>query len=126
MAQRAFSFVRRPHSTALFFFPFVLFLSIIRGELPRPSQAGIWEEFSGEKALAHVQRLVDFGPHPPGSEAIEKCRVYIDNQLKSFGWQVTKQTFSDETPRGKIRFVNLIARFGGPAREKVSAPLTLL
>src|SRR5260370_31530446 len=83
----------------------------------------IWEEFSGEKALAHVQRLVDFGPHPPGSEAIEKCRVYIDNQLKSFGWQVTKQTFSDETPLGKIRFVNLIARFCSAGSETASAPL---
>ena len=28
------------------------------------AQAKIWEEFSGEKALAHVQRLVDLGPHP--------------------------------------------------------------
>src|SRR6266478_6629660 len=117
MAQRAFSFVRRPHSTALFFFPFVLFLSIIRGELPRPSQAGIWEEFSGEKALTHVQRLVDFGPRPPGSDAIEKSRDYIDNQLRLSGWRVTRQAFTDDTPRGKVRFVNIIARFavpGGP------------
>src|ERR1700693_1738697 len=83
-----------------------------------PSQGKLWEEFSGEKAFAHVQRLVDFGPHPPGSEAIEKCRAYIDNQLKLFGWQVTEQTFSDETPRGKTRFVNLIARFGNTGSEK--------
>ena len=117
MAQRAFSFVRRPHPTALFFPPFVLFLSIIRGELPRPSQARIWEEFSGEKALAHVQRLVDFGPRPPGSDAIEKSRDYIDNQLRLSGWRVTRQAFTDDTPRGKVRFVNIIARFavpGGP------------
>jgi glutaminyl-peptide cyclotransferase len=114
MAQRAFSFVRRPHPTALFFFPFVLLLSIIRGELPRPSQARIWEEFSGEKALAHVQRLVDFGPRPPGSDAIEKSRDYIDNQLRLSGWRVTRQAFTDDTPRGKVRFVNIIARFAVP------------
>jgi glutaminyl-peptide cyclotransferase len=114
MAQRAFSFVRRPHPTALFFFPFVLFVSIIRGELPRPSQARIWEEFSGEKALAHVQRLVDFGPRPPGSDAIEKSRDYIDNQLRLSGWRVTRQAFTDDTPRGKVRFVNIIARFAVP------------
>jgi hypothetical protein len=86
----------------------------------------IWEEFSGEKALAHVQRLVDFGPHPPGSEAIEKCRAYIEDQLKSFGWQVTRQAFEDETPRGKVRFVNLIARFGNTEKEKATAPSFLL
>jgi len=111
MAQRAFSFVRRPHPTSLFLFPFVLFLSIIRGEAQRPSQARIWEEFSGEKALAHVQRLVDFGPRPPGSDAIEKSRDYIERDLRLFGWQVIRQAFTGDTPRGKVRLVNLIARF---------------
>jgi Zn-dependent M28 family amino/carboxypeptidase len=75
------------------------------------ADAKIWEEFSGEKALAHVQQLVDLGPHPGGSEAIEKARNYIEQQLRNSGWQVTRQAFTDDTPRGKIHFVNLIARF---------------
>src|SRR3984893_19469236 len=75
----------------------------------------IWEEFSGEKALAHVQRLVDLGPHPGGSAAIEKARDYIEEQLRHSGWQGTPQAFTDDTPRGKIHFVNLIARFSGDA-----------
>ena len=120
----SFSFVRQS-LWRLCVLTIVFGFAVARAATPQTSQK-IWEEFSGEKALAHVQRLVDFGPHPPGSEAIEKCRAYIDNQLKSFGWQVTKQTFSDETPRGKIRFVNLIARFGGAGSEKASAPLNLL
>jgi glutaminyl-peptide cyclotransferase len=74
-------------------------------------QTKIWEELSGEKAFAHVQRLVDFGPRPAGSEAIEKSRRYIEDQLRRFGWQITRQAFSDETPRGKVQFVNLIAQF---------------
>src|ERR1051325_9521111 len=45
----------------------------------------IWEEFSGEKALAHVQTLVDFGPRPAGSDAIEKSRNYIEEQLRHAG-----------------------------------------
>lgn len=75
----------------------------------------IWEEFSGEKALAHVQRLVDLGPRPAGSEAIEKARDYIQEQLRHSGWQVTRQAFTDNTPQGKTHFVNLIARFPGDA-----------
>jgi Zn-dependent M28 family amino/carboxypeptidase len=67
---------------------------------------------SGAKALAHVQKLVDFGPRPPASEAIEKARAYIREQLKSFGWSVTEQPFTNHTPRGEMRFVNLIAQFG--------------
>ena len=86
-----------------------------------PQEAGpakLWEEFSGEKALAHVARLVDFGPRPPGSEAIEKSRVYITDELKTHGWTVTRQTFTDTTPRGPMTFVNLIATFGGAAGAK--------
>ena len=74
--------------------------------------ARLWENFSGEKAFAHVQRLVDLGPRPAGSEALEKSRLYIIEQLRSSGWTVTRSEFSDQTPRGKITFVNLIARFG--------------
>ena len=72
----------------------------------------IWTQFSGDKALAHVQRLVDLGPRTPQSEAIEKSRAYIKQELNSSGWRVTEQPFTDETPRGRVRFVNLIARFG--------------
>jgi glutaminyl-peptide cyclotransferase len=72
----------------------------------------IWTEVSGEKALGHVRKLVDLGPRPAGSEAIEKARGYITEQLKSFGWTVTEQAFTDQTPRGPVRFVNLIAEFG--------------
>src|SRR6266852_1669327 len=73
----------------------------------------IWSEFSGEKALNHVQSLVDLGPRPAGSDAIVRARAYIEEQLESCGWKVTEQQFTDNTPRGQVRFVNLIARFGG-------------
>src|SRR5207247_10443861 len=74
--------------------------------------APLWKNFSGEKAFAHVQHLVALGPRPAGSEALEKSRLYIIEQLKSAGWTVTRSEFSDQTPRGKMTFVNLIARFG--------------
>ena len=84
----------------------------------------IWQEFSGEKAFAHVQRLVDFGPRPAGSKGIEKSRDYIEDQLHRSGWQATRQAFSDDTPRGKIQFVNLIAQF--PGQGNGSSPVFLL
>ena len=93
-----------------------LLVSLSEVESLHAADAKIWEEFSGEKALAHVQRLVDLGPHPGGSDAIEKARDYIEAQLRLSGWQVTRQAFTDDTPRGKIHFVNLIARFPGDAK----------
>lgn len=79
----------------------------------RDSKKKIWEEFSGEKALAHVQAMVDLGPRPPATEAIKKTRTYLTKQLELFGWKVTPQVFTDDTPRGRIEFVNLIAEFAG-------------
>lgn len=91
---------------------------------PCAAQQKIWEEFSGEKALAHVQQLVDLGPRPPGSEALEKSRGYIEKQLSIFGWKVTRQVFTDETPRGKVQFINLIATY--PARGGKTSPSSFL
>jgi glutaminyl-peptide cyclotransferase len=88
------------------------------------AETKIWEEFSGEKAFVHVQRLVDLGPHPAGSDAIEKARDYVEEQLRHWGWQVTRQAFIDDTPRGKIHFVNLIARFSDDG--KAPSPAFLL
>lgn len=92
---------------------------------PCAAQKKIWEEFSGDKALAHVQQLVDLGPRPPGSEALEKSRAYIEKQLSTFGWKVTRQVFTDETPHGKVQFINLIATFGAHG-EKTPSPIFLL
>ncbi len=82
--------------------------------------APLWKNFSGEKAFAHVQHLVALGPRPAGSEALEKSRLYIIEQLKSAGWTVTRSEFSDQTPRGKMTFVNLIARFGTEKKKEAA------
>jgi hypothetical protein len=89
---------------------------ILAASCAKADRLDIWTRFSGDKALAHVQQLVDFGPRPPGSDAIEKSRAYIKQELKSSGWNVTEQEFTDETPRGQVRFVNLIARFGAATK----------
>jgi hypothetical protein len=102
----------------------VVLASIISPHTLAAAQGKIWEEFSGEKALAHVRQLVDFGPRPSGSEAIEKSRRYIEDQLRRAGWQVARQSFTGDTPRGKVEFVNLIARF--PAQGNRVQPSFLL
>src|SRR5438046_2258066 len=105
--------------------PLLLFAlaSIISPDASRATETKIWQEISGEKALAHVQRLVDFGPRPSGSGAIEKSRHYIEDQLRRSGWRVTRQAFTDDTPRVKVQFVNLIAQF---PNQGSAAPLFLL
>jgi hypothetical protein len=99
-------------------------LLVICSKRSLAAETKVWQEFSGEKSFAHVQRLVDLGPRPAGSNALEKSRDYIEDQLHHAGWQVTRQAFSENTPRGKVRFVNLIAQFSG--RRKTSPPSFLL
>jgi glutaminyl-peptide cyclotransferase len=105
------------HRTALQLAAILLLILFSDIAPSRATEKNIWEEFSGEKALAHVQRLVDLGPHPGGSDASGKARDYIEQQLRDSGWQVTRQAFTDDTPRGKIHFVNLIARFSSDANQ---------
>ena len=90
--------------------------AIIATSCPKPVSKKIWSEFSGDKALAHVQALVDLGPRPPGSDAIVRARAYLEEQLESLGWSVSEQAFADKTPRGEMKFVNLVARFGAATK----------
>ena len=108
--------MRSTLSRALFLATF----AILSGQGCSPRSAPLWENFSGEQAFAHVQHLVDLGPRPAGSEALEKSRLYIIEQLKSAGWTVARSEFSDQTPRGKMTFVNLIARFGTSEKKEAA------
>lgn len=70
-----------------------------------------WREFSGERAFAHVRQMVEFGPRPSGSQALETTRQYLEEKLVEAGWSVQRQVFEDHTPKGPVTFANLRARF---------------
>ena len=76
-----------------------------------PGPAELWKEFSGAKAFEQVRKQVEIGPRPAGSPELEKARALIEGSLKNSSWQIERQTFTDETPRGPVIFINLIARF---------------
>lgn len=78
-----------------------------------PPPAEIWKEFSGDNAFAEVRRQVEIGPRPAGSPALENARALIVSFLEKTGWRVERQKFTDTTPHGSVKFVNLIARFAG-------------
>src|SRR4030095_1440585 len=79
----------------------IVCVSAVCADASQAAERKIWEEISGEKVFAHVQRLVDFGPRPSGSEAIEKSRHYIEDQLRRSGWQVKRQGVRRSAPSGK-------------------------
>ncbi len=69
--------------------------------------------FDGERAFNHVKAQVEFGPRPAGSPAIEKTREYLVRELKSYGLQTTLDEFTETTPRGKVKFKNVVAELPG-------------
>jgi Zn-dependent M28 family amino/carboxypeptidase len=69
-------------------------------------------QLNAETAMEHVRAQVAFGPRPPGSEALRKCREYLIAQLRSYGYQVEEDAFEANTPYGPKKMVNLIARTG--------------
>ena len=82
-----------------------------------PGPAEIWKEFSGEKAFEEVKKQVAVGPRPAGSPELEKARVLIEEGLRRAGWESERQVFTDETPRGRIQFSNIIGRFPGGGKS---------
>jgi hypothetical protein len=79
----------------------------------------IWKEFSAERAMYYTKRVVDFGPRPAGSPELAQLRAYLTEQLAKHGWDAKEQAFESDTPIGRVRFVNLVARFrGAPASSQ--------
>lgn len=77
------------------------------------SNADKGPEFDAARAYDHVKKLVSFGPHASGSEAIKRAQEYIENDLKGNGLKVISDTFNGETPRGAVPMKNLIGELPG-------------
>ena len=69
--------------------------------------------FDGAKAYAHVAAMVAFGPRPSGSQAILQTQDYITSQLSSSGCTVDTDSFSADTPAGRLPMKNIVAKIPG-------------
>jgi glutaminyl-peptide cyclotransferase len=69
-----------------------------------------WDAFAGARAYAHVERVVNFGPRPSGSDALKMAGNYIIEQLLEAGLKVEEQAFTANTPRGRVQFRNLVGK----------------
>jgi glutaminyl-peptide cyclotransferase len=85
----------------------------------RPDGAGKTTPFDADRAFNHVKAQVAFGPRPAGSAAIEKTREYLLRELKSTGLNPSLDEFTEITPRGKIKFKNVIAELPGDTSDLI-------
>ena len=79
-----------------------------------------WQQYNGQRAYEHVQKLVGYGPRPVASEALGQAATYIKAQLEDDGLTVDEQVFVAQTPLGPKQFRNIVAKThvqqGGPGR----------
>src|ERR1700732_1866042 len=69
--------------------------------------------FDGKRAFAHVAKQVGFGPRPAGSAAIGQLQEYIQNELTSYGCKVDTDSFTADTPVGRLPMKNIVGRVPG-------------
>lgn len=79
-------------------------------EAPPPDKM---DGFDGKRAYDSVAKQVSFGPRPAGSPAIAKTQDYILAELKSYGCTTNVDSFSSDTPAGRIAMKNILVKIPG-------------
>src|SRR6266436_30938 len=69
--------------------------------------------FDGKRAFAHVAKQVGFGPRASGSAAIGQLQEYIQSELASYGCKVETDSFTADTPAGRLPMKNIVAKIPG-------------
>lgn len=82
--------------------------------------------FDAARAWRDLETLVALGPRPPGSEALERARAYLELELGALGLEPVREAFTAQTPIGPIEMCNVYADLEAPAAEGERAPLVLL
>ena len=96
-----------------------VFLGVCLLAVPSRAQvAGAGNEVDGVLAFRHVEKLVGFGPRPPGSTGSQKTQDYIITHLRKLNLKVETQPFLANTPNGAIGMKNIVASLPGE-REAV-------
>jgi Peptidase family M28 len=83
---------------------------------PAPQETG---GFDGHQAYVYTEKLVSFGPRPPGSPAIKKMQDYVYSQVKADGCQVDEDYFHASTPIGSLPMRNIIAKSQSKAKDVI-------
>ncbi|HVH71644.1 MAG TPA: M28 family peptidase [Candidatus Dormibacteraeota bacterium] len=69
--------------------------------------------FDGKRAYTLVAKQVGFGPRPSGSPAIAKLQDFLQSELKSYGCTVDTDSFTADTPVGRLAMKNLLVKIPG-------------
>jgi glutaminyl-peptide cyclotransferase len=69
--------------------------------------------FDEEKAWAETEALVQIRPRDAGTGGGRIAAIHLETRLKDLGFKTVVDTFSEETPAGKMFFNNVLGRLPG-------------
>lgn len=77
----------------------------------------------GQAAYQETAAILEKGPRPPGSEALDAVRAHVRAGLEKSGWVTQGQPFERMTPIGKVAFENVRARFPSGKEDPWALPV---
>jgi glutaminyl-peptide cyclotransferase len=93
------------------------FMSAVAGPPPKAADEAPPTEktggFDGKRAYEQVAKQVSYGPRPAGSPALAKLQDYLEAELKSYGCTVEADSFSADTPAGRLPMKNFLVKIPG-------------
>jgi len=93
------------------------FMSAVAGAPPKPADeappADKTGGFDGKRAYEQVVKQLSYGPRPAGSPALVKLQDYLESELKSYGCTVETDSFSADTPAGRLPMKNILVKIPG-------------
>lgn len=76
-------------------------------------------KFDGEKAMAETEALVKISPRDAGTGGARRAAVMLEGKLNALGLKTVIDTFSEETPSGKMHFNNVLGRLPGKTNRLI-------
>lgn len=77
-------------------------------------------DFNEDSAYSFVKKQVDFGPRVPNTPEHKKCAKYLENKLKSYGFNVIRQEFKARTFNGKqLEAINIIGAYNPEHQKRI-------
>lgn len=76
-------------------------------------------EFDGAKAMAETEALVKISPRDAGTGGARRASVLLEGKLKALGLKAAIDTFSEDTPGGKMHFNNVLGRMPGKTNRLI-------
>lgn len=69
--------------------------------------------FDGKRTYALVAKQVAFGPRPSGTPALARLQDFLQSELKSYGCTVDTDSFTADTPIGRLSMKNMLVKIAG-------------